>query len=84
MWSDWLIEAVLEQGPAAYPKLGMLNYLPADPCDFKGFVSPLQFLPYEISVVVLFPLRFVTCNDDVESSAVVLHGSVIRATGSHA
>lgn len=74
---------MLEQGPAAYPKLGMLNYLPADPCDSKGFVSPLHFLPYEVSVVV-FPLRFVTCNDDVESSAVVLHGSVTIATDSHA
>lgn len=83
-WSDWRTEAVLEQGTAAYPKLGMLNYLPADPCDSKGFVSPLHFLPYEVFVVVVFPLRFVTCNDDAESSAVVLHGSVTIVTDSHA
>lgn len=67
----------------AYRKLEMLNYLTADPRDFKGFVSLLQFLPYEIFVVV-FPLQFVTCNADVKSSAVFLHGSVTRATGSHA
>lgn len=56
----------------------MSQTLLVDPCDSKSFMNSFQFLPYEV-----FWLYFVPCNNDLESSAVIFHGSFPSAIGSH-